>query len=215
MTPPLTDAQRASLVAYAAELARVNRAFNLVSPATVRDIPRTHIGHSLALAARPFPVGTTVVDWGSGGGLPAVPLAVAFPYTAFVAVDSVGKKTRAVELFARRLGLPNVGVWNGRADVYDGPAPTLSVSRATAPLADLWAWHAAARAEPPADTSTPAPDAPLAADTPWPPGLVCLKGGDLTDEIAALHAAHPGLTVVQWPLDGFGDDKRLVWVGGA
>lgn len=211
----LSDAQRTALDAYAAELARLNRAFNLVSPSTVRDIPRRHIGHSLALAARPFPVGATVVDWGSGGGLPAVPLAIAFPVTAFVAVDSVGKKTQAVELFARRLELPNLTAWKGRAEAYDGPAPDLSVSRATAPLADLWAWHAAARAEPPADAPTLSPDAPLASDDVWPPGLVCLKGGDLTDEIAALHAAHAGLTVVQWPIEGFGDDKCVVWVGGA
>ena len=212
--PPLSDAQRAALDAYAAELARLNRAFNLVSPRTVREIPRLHVGHSLALAARPFPVGATVVDWGSGGGLPAVPLAIAFPVTAFVAVDSVGKKTQAVELFARRLELANLTAWNGRAEAYEGPAPSLSVSRATAPLADLWAWHAAARPAPPACAPTLAPGAPLASDEAWPPGLVCLKGGDLTDEVAALHAAHDDLTVVQWPIEGFGADKRVVWVGG-
>ena len=215
MTPSLSDTQRAQLDAYAAELARLNRAFNLVSPRTVAEIPRVHVGHSLALAARPFPVGATVVDWGSGGGLPAVPLAIAFPHAAFVAVDSVGKKTQAVELFARRLELQNLTAWNGRAEHYDGPAPQLSVSRATAPLADLWAWHAAARAEPPTGAAALAPGDPLASDEAWPPGLFCLKGGDLTDEVAALHAAHPGLTVVQWELRGFGADKRVVWVGGA
>ena len=204
MTLTLSDAQQATLDAYADELARLNRAFNLVSPRTVREIPRLHVGHSLALAARPIPAGATVVDWGSGGGLPAVPLAVAFPDAAFVAVDSVGKKTEAVRLFARRLGLDNLSAWNGRADAYDGPAPHLSVSRATAPLADLWAWHAAVAAPLDDPAAPPTTDEPLAADRPWAPGLVCLKGGDLTDEIAALHAAHAGLRVVSWPVRGYG-----------
>ncbi|HEX9953431.1 MAG TPA: 16S rRNA (guanine(527)-N(7))-methyltransferase RsmG [Rubricoccaceae bacterium] len=181
----LTDAQRVTLSAYGAELARVNRAVNLVAPSTVRDIPERHIRHSLALAVRDFPAGATVVDWGSGGGLPAVPLAIRFPDVQFVAVDSVGKKTEAVRLFARRLGLANLSVWNGRAEAYAGPPPTHAVSRATAPLADLWQWFDAARVP---------FEAPLPAGA-WLPGLTCLKGGDLTDETAALLAAFPDVRV--------------------
>ena len=177
----LTDAQRATLAAYVAELARVNRAYNLVAPGTVRDTWERHVRHSLALAVRDFPAGAVVVDWGSGGGLPAVPLAVRFPDVRFVAVDSVGKKTEAVRLFARRLSLANLSVWNGRAEAYAGPPPTHAVSRATAPLLDLWQWFEAARVP---------FDAPLPAGA-WPPGLACLKGGDLTDETAALLAAFP------------------------
>ena len=215
MTPDLADFQRATLDAYAEQLRRLNRAFNLVSPRTVRDIPRLHIEHCLTLAARPLVPGTTVVDWGSGGGLPAVPLAVAFPEADIVAVDSVGKKTEAVRLFARRLEIPNLSAWNGRAEAYDGVAH-LSVSRATAPLADLWAWHAAVAApldDPPAP---PTADEPLALDRAWAPGLLCLKGGDLAAEIAALRDAHGDLAVVTWDLPAhFGDDKQVVWVGAA
>ncbi|HLT46267.1 MAG TPA: 16S rRNA (guanine(527)-N(7))-methyltransferase RsmG [Rubricoccaceae bacterium] len=184
----LTPRQRAQLDAFAAELARVNRRVNLVSPATVPEVEERHLVHSLALAHRAFPAGATVVDWGSGGGLPAVPLAVRFPDVRFVAVDAVRKKTEAVRLFARRLGLANLDVWNGRAEAWDGAAH-YAVSRATAPLADLWGWLARVR--------LPPPEVPEGC---WAPGLVCLKGGDLTEEIAALHAAHPGLTVEQIPL---------------
>ena len=204
--PALTDAQTALLDAYAAELARVNRAVNLVAPKTVRDIPERHVRHSLALAVRPFPAGAVVVDWGSGGGLPAVPLAVCFPEATFVAVDAVGKKTEAVRLFARRLGLANLSVWNGRAEAYAGPPPTHAVSRATAPLADLWRWFEAARI--PFDGPLP--------DAAWPPGLACLKGGDLADEVAALHAAFPDVRVEQTGLGGIlgaaWADKALVSV---
>ena len=176
----LPTAQRDVLDAYVAQLERVNARVNLVArPASRTDLER-HVRHCLALATRPFPDGATVVDWGTGGGLPAVPLAVAFPTVRVVAVDAVGKKTEAVKLFARRLGLDNLDVWNGRAEAYDGPRPHVSVSRATAPLATLWGWHTRAR-QPLGETT----------DGAWMPGLVCLKGGDLTAETADLGDAAP------------------------
>jgi 16S rRNA (guanine527-N7)-methyltransferase len=105
-----------------------------------------------------------------------------------VAVDAVRKKTEAVRLVARRLGLDNLEVWNGRAQMWEGSAH-YAVSRATAPLADLWGWFTRVR--------QPLEKAPEGC---WAPGLVCLKGGDLTEEIATLHDASPGLVVVQTPL---------------
>ena len=202
----LSPAQRAQLAAFADELARVNRRVNLVSSATVAGIEERHLVHSLALAHRAFPDGATVVDLGTGGGLPAVPLAIRFPAVQFIAVDAVGKKIEAVRLFARRLGLGNLDVWAGRAERWDGRAH-YAVSRATAPLADLWGWFARVR--------VPVGDVPAGC---WPPGLVCLKGGDLTDEAAALHATFPGLAVERTPLGrllgrAYFDEKEIVWVG--
>jgi 16S rRNA (guanine527-N7)-methyltransferase len=204
----LTPPQREQLDAFAAELARVNRQVNLVSPATVPEIEERHLLHSLALAGRAFPPGAMVVDWGSGGGLPAIPLAIRFPETRFVAVDAVRKKTEAVRLFARRLGLDNLDVWNGRAEAWEGTAH-YAVSRATAPLASLWGWFARVRA--------PLSDVPEGC---WAPGLLCLKGGDLTEEIGALHARFPGLVVEQIPLapllgHPYFADKAVVRVGEA
>lgn len=214
--PALTDAQRQQLGRFADELARVNRAVNLVAQSTMGDVWARHVRHSLCVAARPFPAGAVVVDWGTGGGLPAVPLAIACPHVTVVAVDAVGKKTEAVRLFARRLGIENLTVWNGRAERYADaglPAPHYAVSRATAPLADLWRWFDAVRA--PFDGPVPEP-APAQAGDAWAPGLVGLKGGDLADETAALHAAFGGLTVEVTPLtDLMGDgwsDKALVHV---
>lgn len=192
----LTDHQRSLLAQYADELARVNKRFNLVAPNTLDDVERVHLRHSLALAWRAFPAGATVVDWGAGGGLPTVPLAIAFPETQFVAVDSVGKKMEAVRLFARRLGLPNLSVWNGRAEHYDGPAPHLAVSRATAPLATLWAWTERVLVPPRADANDHDEEA-RNEEAVWGPGLYTLKGGDLTEEIAALPE---GLAVEATPL---------------
>lgn len=207
--PALTDAQRQQLGRYADELARLNRRVNLVAQSTMGDVWMRHVQHSLCVAARPFPDGAVVVDWGTGGGLPAVPLAIAQPGVQVVAVDAVRKKTESVRLLARRAGASNVTVWNGRAEAYDGPLPHYAVSRATAPLADLWAWFAAVRV--PFDGAIP--------DDAWSPGLVCLKGGDLAGETADLHTAHAGLTVTETNLavllgDAFAD-KSLVHVTGA
>lgn len=202
----LSGPQRATLDAYVAELERLNQRVNLVArPASRADLER-HVRHCLALASRPFPQGATVVDWGTGGGLPAIPLAVAFPDLEVVAVDAVGKKTEAVKLVARRIGVDNVTAWNGRAEAYDGPAPTVSVSRATAPLATLWAWHTrVARA--------------LEDDAGTWSGLVCLKGGDLEGEIARLREEAPGVEVAVDGLDGLlgpeWSDKSVVQVTSA
>ncbi|MEL6614951.1 MAG: 16S rRNA (guanine(527)-N(7))-methyltransferase RsmG [Bacteroidota bacterium] len=191
MTDPiaaLSERQRQQIEQFAAELARMNRRLNLVAPSTLGDAERVHLRHSLALAHRALPPEATVVDWGAGGGLPTVPLAIAFPETQFVAVDAVGKKMEAVRLFARRLGLDNLSVWHGRAEAYDGPAPHLCVSRATAPLATLWSWT---------ERVLVPWERPLAPEA-WAPGsLLTLKGGDLTDEIAALPG---GLTTHVTPL---------------
>ncbi len=185
----LTEAQRERLDAYAEQLRRFNPKINLISPNTEPHIRERHLLHILALTWRGFPAGSRVVDWGTGGGLPAIPLAIAYPDIEVVAVDSVGKKVRAVRAMARRLELDNLFVWNGRAEDWAGPAH-YSVSRATAPLADLWRWHGRV-----AD-----PDVPSAEGDVWPPGLICLKGGDLSDEIADLRAKDPTVTVGQRPL---------------
>jgi 16S rRNA (guanine527-N7)-methyltransferase len=177
----LTDEQRASLREFERLVLDLNRKINLVSRETADEFEERHILHALALTARPFPDGATVVDWGTGGGLPAIPLAIAFPAVTFVAVDAVGKKVQAVTSMARRLGLANLHAWHGRAQAWPGSAE-YSVSRATAPLRDLWDWH----------TRVATAGDPRSADA-WPPGLVCLKGGDLAGERARLLERYPAL----------------------
>ena len=204
----LSDAQHKQLDAYAEQLRRFNPKINLISPDTEPHIRERHLLHCLALTWRGFPAGSRVVDWGTGGGLPAIPLAIAYPDIEVVAVDSVGKKVRAVRAMARRLGLDNLFAWNGRAEDWTGSAH-YSVSRATAPLADLWQWHRRV-----AD-----PDGPPAEGAVWRPGLICLKGGDLSDELADLRAEDPDVRVEEQPLrpllaDPYFEKKALVHVRG-
>lgn len=182
-----------------------NTKLNLYSDASAEHFWRRHVLHSLTLAVRPFPAGARVVDWGTGGGLPGIPLAVLFPQTEFVLVDSVQKKILAVQAMARRLGLDNVTAWHGRAETWVGEA-THSVSRATAPLSTLWQWHGRVARK---DVSF--------ASNEWPPGLYCLKGGNLSEEIAALSAFANEPRVYRAPLgpildDPFFKEKTLVVV---
>ena len=201
----LSETQRDQLTDYESMLKQFNRRVNLISPETTDEVRDLHTRHSLCILRRSFPEGVSVVDWGTGGGLPAVPLAIACPHLTVFAVDSVGKKVRAVRTFARRLGLGNLFGWDGRAEKWTGTAH-YSVSRATAPLADLWSWHS--RVVEPFDG--------VSADD-WPQGLICLKGGDLSAEIQDLHETEPDATVSEeqiFPL--LGDDhfrhKRIVSV---
>ena len=100
----LTETQQNKLSEYAALLAAFTKKHNLISPATIPHIQERHIDHSLSLTHRGFPAGCTVVDWGTGGGLPAIPLSIAFPEVNFVAIDAVGKKIMSVRAMARQLG---------------------------------------------------------------------------------------------------------------
>ena len=187
----LSEGQKETLGAYADLLAHFNKRINLISPNTVSSIWSTHIEHSLVLAHAAFPNGARVVDWGTGGGLPLIPMAVCFPEVEFVGVDAVGKKIACVRAMSRKLGLANVDVWHGRAEAWDG-STHYSISRATAPLETLWAWHA--RAVVPF-AGTPLPE------TCWSPGLVCLKGGDLREESAALTATFPDVKINSLSVD--------------
>ena len=185
-----TPSSHPALEQFAELLLFYNKRINLLSRQSDLAAIQTHIRHCLVLSQRDFPRGTTVVDWGTGGGLPGIPLAILFPEVQFVCVDAVGKKIRTVEAMARSLGLDNVETWHGRAESWGGQT-VYSVSRATAPLRTLWHWHQRVAVLPPSRLKT---------DTTWPAGLICLKGGDLTEEIALLHASVPGLILDQEPI---------------
>ena len=205
--PPESVSQKLDL--FKEQLIALNKRINLISPETEPHVQERHLLHCLAFTARPFPAGSMVVDWGTGGGLPAIPVAICFPEVSVYAVDAVGKKIQAVRTMGRRLGLTNLHPWHGRAEDWPGKAQ-YSISRATAPLRDLWRWHCAART---------LPNAPVPADA-WQPGLLCLKGGVLEAETAALKTAFPDVEVVLHPLHAllgpaFFADKYLVEVHDA
>jgi 16S rRNA (guanine527-N7)-methyltransferase len=200
----LSDRQREQLTVLEREALAFNEKLNLYSKTSAEDFRLRHVAHSLVLATQPFPVGSVVADWGTGGGMPGLVLAIVFPGSNFHLIDSVGKKIRAVQAMARRVGLGNVEAHHTRAEEWAGRA-THSVSRATAPLDTLWAWH----------ERVAVPLKPEVAG--WETGLLCLKGGDLRNEIADLeatdaHARAKTVPVRTWLDDPYFEDKVLVQV---
>ena len=113
----MTSAQRNRLARYAELLREWNGRINLISRKDEEQLWRNHILHSLAvLIVLPFPREGRVVDIGSGGGLPGIPLAIMLPGVQFVLTDSIGKKIRALGQMAAELEIGNVSIFNGRVE---------------------------------------------------------------------------------------------------
>jgi len=174
----LETQQREKLSAFAKLLQQYNGRLNLVSRRTTDRGFMRHVQECLALAAYRFEKGSSLVDWGTGGGLPAIPLAIVFPEVTVYAVDAVQKKIFAINSFKRQLNLPNLQPWHGRAESF-GYNINNSVSRAAASLCTLWSWHERAAIQ----------------DRNELGALYCLKGGDLSAELEALRKANSNVQV--------------------
>jgi len=182
-----------------------NNKINVISRKDIDSLYEKHVLHSLAIAAAfRFEKDMQVVDIGTGGGFPGIPLAIFFPDTAFHLVDSIGKKIKVVDAVRDAAGLTNVTTQHARAEEIKGRRFDVAVSRAVAPLKDLHTWSRPLLQRPPAGSRVrplaekkpsrpPAPSQPgnpappdqeSANDLPIPHGLICLKGGDLAAEIA-------------------------------
>jgi 16S rRNA (guanine527-N7)-methyltransferase len=118
-----------------------NAQINVISRKDIDSLYEKHVLHSLAIAAAfDFPPGGEVVDIGTGGGFPGIPLAIFYPQTRFHLVDSIGKKIKVVEAVAAAVGLTNITTQHGRAEEIKDRRFDAAVSRAVAPLKDLWTW---------------------------------------------------------------------------
>lgn len=118
-----------------------NAKINVISRKDIDGLYEKHVLHSLSIAAVfDFPAGAEVVDIGTGGGFPGVPLAIFFPHVKFHLVDSIGKKLKIIEAVTEAIDLPNVTTQHIRAEEIKGRKFDFAVSRAVAPLKDLWRW---------------------------------------------------------------------------
>ena len=148
-----------------------NEKINVISRKDINSLYLKHILHSLSIAAViNFNPGTKIIDIGTGGGFPGIPLAIFFPEVQFHLTDSIGKKLKVVEGIVNALELSNVTWQHTRAEEIKNRKFDFAVSRAVAPLSDLWKW------------SKPLLQKGMRQDLPN--GLICLKGGDLAKEIS-------------------------------
>ena len=149
-----------------------NEKINVISRKDIDQLYERHVLHSLAIAAvMDFTGSPDIIDIGTGGGFPGIPLAIMYPDISFHLVDSIGKKLKVVNEVATALQLKNITTQHIRAEEIKGRKFDFAISRAVAPLKDLWRWSK-----------------PLLRDQrtmqSFKNGLVCLKGGNLTAEIA-------------------------------
>ena len=157
-----------------------NSKINVISRKDIEGLYEKHVLHSLSIAAVfDFTAGTEIIDIGTGGGFPGIPLAIYFPEVKFHLVDSIAKKLRVVQEVANAIGLKNISVQHTRAEEIKNRKFDFAVSRAVAPLKDLWRWS-----RPLLKTSVTKVQAENAEQLILKPGLICLKGGDLSNEIS-------------------------------
>ncbi|MFZ4058943.1 MAG: 16S rRNA (guanine(527)-N(7))-methyltransferase RsmG [Ferruginibacter sp.] len=144
-----------------------NEKINVISRKDIDHFYEHHVLHSLAIATQfDFKPGTSILDLGCGGGFPGVPLAIFYPKCEFLLADSIMKKLKVVNEVAAACGITNIKTKHTRAEAITDQKFDVVVSRAVAPLKDLWFWSK-----------------PLLKKSTNNQGLICLKGGDLTQEI--------------------------------
>src|SRR5438105_14309163 len=118
-----------------------NSKINVISRKDIDGLYEKHVLHSLSIATiTGFKPGTDIIDIGTGGGFPGIPLAIFYPEVQFHLVDSIGKKLRVVEEIVAALELKNVTVEHTRAEQIKNRKFDFAVSRAVAPLKELWQW---------------------------------------------------------------------------
>ncbi len=155
-----------------------NEKINVISRKDIDSLYEKHVLHSLAIAALfQFKPGTLIVDLGTGGGFPGVPLAIFFPEVRFHLTDSIGKKLKVVEAVATELGLKNITTQHIRTEEIENQKFDYVMSRAVAPLKDLWRWS-----QPILKAKGQGQSVQCGEETYYG-GLICLKGGNLDEEI--------------------------------
>jgi 16S rRNA (guanine527-N7)-methyltransferase len=163
-----------------------NQKINVISRKDIDGIYEKHILHSLSIAAAfNFNPGLEIVDIGTGGGFPGVPLAIFFPEVKFHLVDSIGKKLKVVEAIKEAIHLKNITTQHARAEEIKNRKFDFAVSRAVAPLKELITWSRPLLKK--GSYNFDQGDGELIKIQS---GLICLKGGDLKQEINE-SAAHP------------------------
>jgi len=173
--PDLTERQRDQFAALHDLYTEWNAKINVISRKDMESFYEKHVLHSLGIAKTySFKPGQKVLDVGTGGGFPGIPLAILFPETQFHLVDSIGKKIKVVLAVAEALGLENVRADHGRAEEFKGPYDFV-VSRAVTQMQRFVPWIKGKISQ-------------KNLDPERINGLLYLKGGDLAEELGTMKA---------------------------
>ena len=196
--PNLSEVQQQQFAALYDLYTDWNSKINVISRKDITNLYEHHVLHSLGIAkVMQFRPETTVMDLGTGGGFPGIPLAILFPETHFHLVDSIGKKVRVATEVANAIGLKNVTTRHCRAEeekqLFD-----FVVSRAVMPLADL--------------LKIIRKNIKKEQHNALPNGLICLKGGELEREVMPVKHQTLMYDLKDYFEEEFFETKKVVYV---
>lgn len=198
--PQLTPKQEEQFAALDALYHDWNAKINVISRKDINNLYEHHILHSLAIAKYiNFREGTNVLDFGTGGGFPGIPLAIFFPEANFKLIDGTGKKVRVAQEVADAIGLENVLPSHLRGEEEKGKFDFI-VSRAVMPLPDLMKIV----------------KKNIASDqhNVLPNGVIVLKGGNLDEELKPYKNIAEKTELSQWYDEEWFKEKYLIYVPG-
>ena len=196
--PDLTEEQKRQFAALYDLYTDWNSKINVISRKDIENLYEHHVLHSLGIAkVIRFKPGTKVMDLGTGGGFPGIPLAILFPEVQFHLVDSIGKKVRVATEIAGSIGLKNVTTRHARAEeekqLFD-----FVVSRAVMPLTDL--------------LKIIRKNISPKQQNALPNGLICLKGGELERETMPVKNKTTMWNLKEFFGEEFLETKKVVYV---
>lgn len=196
--PDLSETQVWQFTELQALYAHWNSQINVISRKDTDNFYERHVLHSLAIAkVMPFTAGSEILDIGTGGGFPGIPLAILFPECQFTLVDSIGKKIKVVNEVARALNLSNVQGLHERAENIDRQFDFI-VSRAVTSMPAFLNWTR--------DKFKKKHINPLKN------GILYLKGGDLTEEMAGVNKFYKYFDISDFFEGEFFETKKVVYV---
>ena len=198
--PDLTETQRSQFERLGSLYVEWNEKINVISRKDIDELYERHVLHSLAIAkAIVFVSGSKILDVGTGGGFPGVPLAVLFPEVQFHLVDSVGKKIKVCQEVASALGLENLTAEHGRMEKVKGEYDFV-VSRAVAPAKQLYNWT----------RKLILPENKNHMKNGW----LLLKGGDLKSELKQVKVRSREINISEYFNEAFFETKKVVYLRG-
>lgn len=196
--PNLSDVQKSQFAALDALYQDWNSKINVISRKDMDNFYEHHVLHSLGIAKfTDFADGTEILDLGTGGGFPAIPLAIIFPNVTFHAIDGVGKKIKVLNAVAESIGLTNIKGEHLRAEEVKAKYDYV-VSRAVMQMPDLM--------------KLARPLLKPAASSALPVGVIALKGGDLTEELKPLGRNAMSESLTNYFEEEFFSTKSVVYV---
>ncbi|WP_428655981.1 16S rRNA (guanine(527)-N(7))-methyltransferase RsmG [Runella sp.] len=196
--PKLTIQQKAQFAQLQELYAFWNAQINVISRQDVENLYERHVLHSLSIAkVVKFREFASILDVGTGGGFPGIPLAIMFPESEFHLVDSIGKKIKVVQEIVKALELKNVRAEHCRAEQADGDYDFV-VTRAVARMASLYEWVR--------------PKISRNHVHPITNGILALKGGDLDEELAELKRKCRIFELQDFFEEEFFETKKIVYL---